>query len=128
MGEIADMMLDGTLCAGCGEAMEAEDLGFSQYCSTQCAKDHGADPSQVAGFDEAAFREERRQKKLGNEAWSINHLKELGFNPQLLNEGNGHYRVGTFDFWPRTGKYRQKDTKVNGRGVRNLVAELKKSL
>jgi hypothetical protein len=31
MGEIAEMMLDGTLCAGCGEYL-GRDLGFPQYC------------------------------------------------------------------------------------------------
>jgi len=31
MGEIADMMLDGTLCAGCG-AFLGEDTGFPCYC------------------------------------------------------------------------------------------------
>lgn len=44
MGEIADAMLDGTLCEGCGCYIEdggAE--GFPRYCSEQCAKDRGAD-------------------------------------------------------------------------------------
>ena len=42
MGEIADMMLDGTLCECCGEFI-GEDLGFPGYCSAQCAKDRGVD-------------------------------------------------------------------------------------
>lgn len=33
MGEIADMMLDGTLCAGCGEYMGGAGDGFPRYCS-----------------------------------------------------------------------------------------------
>lgn len=43
MGEIAEMMLDGTLCAGCGEALEGEGEGFPRYCSEQCAKGCGVD-------------------------------------------------------------------------------------
>lgn len=32
MGEIAEMMLDGTLCAGCGEFLDT-DSGFPMYCA-----------------------------------------------------------------------------------------------
>lgn len=41
MGEIADMMLDGTLCEACGGYM-GEGSGFPGYCSAQCAKERGA--------------------------------------------------------------------------------------
>jgi len=37
MGEIAEMMLDGTLCAGCGEFI-GSDAGYAQYCSPQCQR------------------------------------------------------------------------------------------
>ena len=33
MGEIADMMLDGTLCAGCGEFLNEEPTGYPVYCA-----------------------------------------------------------------------------------------------
>lgn len=32
MGEIAEMMLDGTLCAGCGEYLDQEPVGYPVYC------------------------------------------------------------------------------------------------
>ena len=32
MGDIADMMLDGTLCEGCGVYLEGEGDGFPRYC------------------------------------------------------------------------------------------------
>lgn len=41
-GEIADMMLEGVLCEGCGEFIGEGD-GFPTYCSPQCAKDRGAE-------------------------------------------------------------------------------------
>lgn len=46
MGEIADMMLDGTMCAGCGEWLhEGEDGdGFPGYCSG-CAPDYDESPT-----------------------------------------------------------------------------------
>ena len=34
MGEIAEAMMDGTLCAGCGEYLEKVALGFPDYCSS----------------------------------------------------------------------------------------------
>lgn len=43
MGEIADMMLDGTLCAGCGELLEAGD-GFPRRCA---ACEHDAELSDI---------------------------------------------------------------------------------
>ena len=37
MGEIADMMLDGTLCEGCGTYL-GDETGYPGYCSA-CARD-----------------------------------------------------------------------------------------
>jgi hypothetical protein len=38
MGEVAEMMLDGTLCAGCGDLLidpeTEEPAGYPQYCGT----------------------------------------------------------------------------------------------
>ena len=45
MGEISEMMLDGTLCECCGVLIIEEDEepeGYPQYCSKQCAEDRGA--------------------------------------------------------------------------------------
>lgn len=40
MGEIAEMMLDGTLCEACGEFIWGGS-GFPQYCSRFCAASRG---------------------------------------------------------------------------------------
>ncbi len=40
MGEYAEMMLDGTMCAGCGEYMGGGE-GFPGYCSKECAQETG---------------------------------------------------------------------------------------
>lgn len=42
MGDIADMMLDGSLCEGCGGYIDGEAEGIPRYCSKKCAKDRGA--------------------------------------------------------------------------------------
>lgn len=44
MGEIADMMLDGTLCEACGVYIEGDGEGFPRYCSEACARDRGVEP------------------------------------------------------------------------------------
>lgn len=41
MGEIAEMMLDGTLCEGCGVYIGDGGSGFPRYCSAACARDRG---------------------------------------------------------------------------------------
>jgi hypothetical protein len=46
MGEIAEMMLDGTLCEGCGEFLNEEPLGYPGYCFS-CQPD-----SREANFSE----------------------------------------------------------------------------
>ncbi|MCL8382121.1 hypothetical protein [Xanthobacter aminoxidans] len=44
MGEIAEMMLDGTLCASCGGYIEdGEPDGMPRYCSARCRRDSGID-------------------------------------------------------------------------------------
>lgn len=40
MGEIAEMMLEGTLCAGCGVYIGCEDNDFPTYCSEECMAEH----------------------------------------------------------------------------------------
>lgn len=64
MGEIAEAMLDGTLCAGCGVFLGIGDDNFEPdgipgYCSEQCARDHGAGYL----FDEPAPRRRMKPKK-----------------------------------------------------------------
>ena len=54
MGEIAEMMLEGTLCECCGVVIiepGEEAPGYPMYCSYRCAKDRGADRSQVIGHE-----------------------------------------------------------------------------
>ena len=62
MGEIADMMLDGTMCEACGEFIDdGGAAGFPRYCSPQCAGDRGADWHEP---EEAwAFRPRKRSHR-----------------------------------------------------------------
>lgn len=40
MGDIADMMLEGYLCACCGVYLEGDGGGFPRYCSNDCEPDN----------------------------------------------------------------------------------------
>ena len=42
MGDVADMMLDGTLCAGCGQSLDMEPCGYPMYCG-ECGDFPGAE-------------------------------------------------------------------------------------
>lgn len=46
MGEIAEAMLSGVLCAACGaclgEGCDCDEMGVPMYCSVECAKDQSA--------------------------------------------------------------------------------------
>lgn len=59
MGEIAEMMLEGILCEGCGVALDDvqdpdfETPGYPRYCSVQCARDRGASIEQVVGSEKS---------------------------------------------------------------------------
>lgn len=48
MGDIADMMLDGTLCEGCGVYLEGESFGVPRYCSGCADIEHVAPVSAIA--------------------------------------------------------------------------------
>jgi hypothetical protein len=87
-GEIAEMMLDGTLCAVCGvalvESADDEPAGFPQYCSEQCARDHGVD---VAGDDEEFSLPGARSVHQSNKSnVGINRTKKK-FRCQKCNKG-----------------------------------------
>lgn len=76
--------------------------------------------------DWGAYKEERRQKRWDNFENSIKLLDERGIEWNILNQSQGHIRVGDFDFWGTTGKYYNQKTGEKGRGVFNLIKLIKK--
>ena len=107
-GEIADMMLDGTLCASCGvplfdSAGSADGVvpwGFPNYCSPQCARDQGATHwkggllcEPRSGTGRIPKREEEMMndyEKLCARAFtsSLNYVRKSG--GAALSEEHGH--------------------------------------
>lgn len=60
MGEVAEMMLDGTLCEGCGTYIDDEGGdGIPRYCSPQCAAGAGRTAHQRPGSTAKARKAER---------------------------------------------------------------------
>lgn len=85
----------------------------------------------------AELKKEAKQKKAGNIKSSEAVLKQNGVHFQKLNAY--HWRIvnfklnsmetqPVFDFWPSTGKFLNHKTKKYGRGVLNLIKELKKQI
>lgn len=134
MGEIAESMLDGTVCEACGTYIEGDAPGHPRYCSDACAKDRGAKPrgyGLMSRDDDMSDTEMwRALKKHGQEKRASNLTNSL----QLLidakikytsRNGGVHCMVecatGIIDFWPGTGKFIQRGTKKQGRGVRAVL-------
>lgn len=65
MGEIAEAMLDGTLCGTCGEYL-GEDLGYPGYCSKDCDPNYEP-PARNHKNDLIGVKKESQLAKL--QAW-----------------------------------------------------------
>jgi hypothetical protein len=70
----------------------------------------------------------KKAKKRSNLAYSTKILREKGISFDSKNDGvhliiksNG---ISIIDFWPSTGKYINRRSRKEGRGVRNLIKEL----
>ena len=89
MGEISEMMLDGTLCEGCGEYI-GSDNGYPTYCSPECAGDRGAGDAQIhqdlaEGETKADKRKLKRHRKRKNYNTMVDFITEI-------TDANGQYK------------------------------------
>ena len=68
MGEIAEMMLDGTLCEGCGEYLDGGGLGFPMRCAACGGDDEGESlvPSLRAPQQPASAKTKKQRRKERN--------------------------------------------------------------
>lgn len=64
MGEIAEMMLDGTLCESCGEYIGESGWGIPRYCSPECAANRGADYQRMPEDYRHEPRTSRSRRKI----------------------------------------------------------------
>lgn len=82
MGEYADMMLDGTMCQGCGEYI-GSDNGFPTFCKGCAREDRKANPALYAAPKNPA---KVACKVCGR------HVKQTGLNDHMRDkhsQGNG---------------------------------------
>lgn len=71
------------------------------------------------------LKEESKTKRWKNVESSLALLRARGIVFETLDKITAHYRVGGFSFWPTTGKYYDPKTGIKGRGVKNLIKQLK---
>jgi len=72
------------------------------------------------------LKKHNQKKRSNNRISSTEILKDKGIEFKSHNGGihlivSG--RDGLIDFWPSTGKFIMRDSKKEGRGVRNLLKE-----
>lgn len=97
MGEIAEMMLDGTMCECCGEFIGDGD-GFPRYCSPQCAGDRGQTVEK-----KGSKRPRRKGKGSSINEWSetFEALKpiaeQFGLKLEQKNPGHPHYQIAKLE-------------------------------
>ncbi|VTU38488.1 hypothetical protein H4CHR_04438 [Variovorax sp. PBS-H4] len=79
-------------------------------------------------MDDDSMREESKQRRAANREHAPKVLAEAGVKHTILNHG-AYIRIGreVADFWPGTGKWIDRKRNVEGRGVKNLIAHLKRS-
>lgn len=118
MGEIAESMLDGSMCELCGEYL-GEAVGDTRRCA-ECDDDE-VDPS-IDTF--RILKKQNQEKRAHNRHISQVALTERGYQFEVKN-GDAHLIVqtacGVVDFWPGTGKFRVRASGDIGRGLEEFL-------
>lgn len=115
MGDVAELVLNGDVCEQC-----LEELGPGDGMPRRCHDCGGEYTEADARADRAAASQMRRASNRQN---SANILHRAGVRFDMKNDG-AHLIVKSnpiTDFWPGTGKYIQRGTLKEGRGVFNLL-------
>lgn len=72
-----------------------------------------------------SMREVKREKRKANTVSSTECLQREGI-PFVTNNGGVHLFVdGAIDFWPSTGLWTVRHTRIKRRGIRSLINFLK---
>lgn len=95
--EAYGLVNDINLCDGCSDSLDSD---------SKLWEEHDA---------------ERKAKRWANDKNSIAILEKRKLPFVTLNKACSHYRLGDYDFWATTGKFINRNTKVAGRGVFNLI-------
>lgn len=118
MGEYAEMMLDGTCCAGCGEFLLNDDpLGIPDYCSEDCAPDghifHRRSNTPIP-HDSTLNHASKEQGRLERHGCAVKKHTDFHFE---VTSPTGI----VFDIWPTAGKASEGKWKRKGeKGKANI--------
>ena len=85
MGDIADMMLDGTMCSSCGEFL-GEDTGYPMMCH-DCQKDYIKESKaeiKAQNITKNALQKKTACPKCGK------RVKEVGLSNHMRDKHNEH--------------------------------------
>lgn len=100
MGEIADMMLDGTLCEGCGVFIATEPPGYPCYCSAQCKADRTptmpAKPLPIAKVKCPVCKKKVKHNGLADHMRDAHGEKAV---PKTKPQGNPPYVRSCYNDW-----------------------------
>jgi hypothetical protein len=79
------------------------------------------------GDDFKALSEASKIKRAMNRVSSAERLTEAGI--PFVSKNNGSHLIvdGQWDFWPGTGKFRNRSLPIEGRGVRGLLNYVKRT-
>lgn len=75
MGDIAEMMLDGTLCEGCGVYLPGEGEGIPRYCEDCIGHARAAglvEPKEKTAAQKARAKRKRQKYKANKAARKLN--------------------------------------------------------
>ena len=99
MGDMADMILDGTVCGETGEIIDGDSPGYPR---TMC--------------DDKPDKRQRFE-------YALKRLKAAGFDPVVCSEKNFHIKVNGWSFWAWTGRIYHPDNSWGEtyRGVRKFI-------
>lgn len=113
MGEAAEMLLDGTCCAGCGEYMHSEGDGIPRYCS---ACGGGPEKGEIKARRRGRKRErnKRRRAKIRQaRKEALNAADTTGWEKKSDYHFQCTRGADRIDWWPSTGKWCINDTPQN---------------
>lgn len=79
-----------------------------------------------AGEHFAAIREQSKAKRASNREKGAERLALEGIEYASKNNGAHLIVAGEWDYWPGTGAFRHRLTPTQGRGINNLIREIRR--
>lgn len=124
MGEVAEMMLDGTLCECCGVYIhDGEAEGFPRYCSPQCAEDRGGVyiPPQGDGSGKRRRAKKRRARIAAKNRDRLAAADSTGWEKYCDTHWHRSLNGETLHYWPSTGKFMFRGEVHKGEDVNDFI-------